>query len=80
MRHLEVERTKLSFDHPGPWLLLDVWVYSGGERRFALWRETGAVYPVDPEHGEVGLDPIVPPIRETRPTPILKAKNSIHDR
>lgn len=61
VKDLDVERTKLWFDHPGPWLNLDVWVHLEGEHKFSLWRATGAVYAViDHELGEVGEDPIIP--------------------
>jgi hypothetical protein len=56
---LDVERSTLWFDGRGPWLSLDVWVHLEGERKFVLWRATGAVYPVD-EHGAAADDPIVP--------------------
>jgi hypothetical protein len=72
VKHLEVERTKLQFDHLGPWLLLEVWVYLEGERKFALWRETGAVYRIDNGFGDIGEDPIVPPIREAKPISIKR--------
>jgi hypothetical protein len=60
IKDLDVERTKLWWDHPGSWLNLDVWVHLKGEHRFALWRTTGAVFPVINELGEAGEDPVVP--------------------
>jgi hypothetical protein len=62
VKDLDVEHTKLWFDYSGSWLNLDVWVHLKGERKFALWRSTGAVYPVSDESGAVGDDPILPAV------------------
>jgi hypothetical protein len=69
VKDLDVERTKLWWDHPGPWLNLDVWVHLEGERKFALWRSTGAVYPIINELGEAGEDAIIPEAWDARDCP-----------
>ena len=56
---LDVERAFLRVERASPWVSLDVWVFLEGERKFALWRATGAVYEVD-QHGAAADDPMVP--------------------
>lgn len=43
-----------------PWIQLDLWLHLRGERKYALWVETGNVYDVD-EHGAASDDPIWSP-------------------
>jgi hypothetical protein len=58
IKELDVTKATLIVEPDSPWLCFDVWVHLEGERKFALWRYTGAVYRVD-EHGAVEDDPFI---------------------
>jgi hypothetical protein len=58
IKDLDVTKATLVVEPDSPWLQIDVWVHLEGERKFALWRYTGAVYNVD-EHGAVVEDPFI---------------------
>lgn len=43
---LDVESFTFKIEPDSPWLQIDMWVHLEGERQYALWRTTGAIYKV----------------------------------